>query len=330
MTKQTTIMISIAVLPGCLVSSVTGLQDVFAVADRHAQDSQSDARFRIQTVGLGLEPVRGFDARTIVPDTDIHDPDSVKSPYPNLIVLPAIFEKLDQLLPAPEWTSWLLRNHQKGCCLASVCAGAFLLAETGLLDGRPATTHWGLADDFRQRYPNVRLRPDKMLLDNGDYVCAGGATAYLDLALHLVARFGSPELALSCARTLLIETRPPSQMPYPAFGPNIVHGDSDIIRAQELAENNPAANVEDLAHAAKLEPRTLHRRFHARLGLSPQAYLREVRVERAKHLLATTTERVESIAEQLGYLDPAGFRRLFRSATGLSPGEFRKRFCFFR
>ncbi len=323
-----TISIHVAALPGCLVSSVTGVLDVFAVANIHAQAS-GDVRFRARCAGNSLARVLGFDGRSLDPDLDISAPAKGASP-PDLIVLPAIFENLHGLLPAPEWTAWIRECHARGSCVATVCAGSFLLAETGLLDHRPATTHWSLAGDFQRRYPRVRLRADRMLLDNGDYVCAGGATAYLDLSLHLVARFGSPELALSCARTLLIDARPPSQAPYPAFGPNMAHGDRAVLTAQEVAERRPASSVGDLAKASGLEPRTLHRRFLARLGLSPQSYLREVRVERAKRLLASGTRSVEDIAGEVGYLDAAGFRRLFKSTTGLTPGEYRRRFSFYQ
>ncbi|WP_022662572.1 GlxA family transcriptional regulator [Paucidesulfovibrio longus] len=321
-----TLSILVAALPGCLVSSVTGVLDVFAVANIHAQAS-CGIRFSARSAGNGLAPVRGFDGRTLIPDVDLRARSKDEAP-PDLIVLPAIFDNLQGLLPAPSWTAWIRECHAQGSCVATVCAGSFLLAETGLLDHRPATTHWSLAKEFRRRYPKVRLRADRMLLDNGDYVCAGGATAYLDLSLHLVARFGSPELALSCARTLLIDARPPSQAPYPAFGPNMAHGDQEVLAAQKLAEQRPASSVGDLADAGGLEPRTLHRRFLARLGLSPQAYLREVRVERAKKLLASGTRSVEDIAGEVGYLDAAGFRRLFKSATGLTPGEYRRRFSF--
>jgi transcriptional regulator GlxA family with amidase domain len=302
-----TISIHVAALPGCLVSSVTGVLDVFAVANIHAQAS-GDVRFSARCAGIGLARVLGFDGRSLDPDLDICAR-VISDPPPDLIVLPAVFENLHGLFPAPEWTAWIRECHARGCCVATVCAGSFLLAETGLLDHRPATTHWSLAGEFRRRYPQVRLRADRMLLDNGDYVCAGGATAYLDLSLHLVARFGSPELA---------------------FGPNMAHGDREVLAAQEVAERRPASSVGDLAKASGLEPRTLHRRFLARLGLSPQSYLREVRVERAKRLLASGTRSVEDIAGEVGYLDAAGFRRLFKSATGLTPGEYRRRFSFYQ
>ncbi len=160
--------------------------------------------------------------------------------------------------------------------LCAVCAGVFPVAETGLLDKRKATTHWNLADDFQNRYPDVFLKKEKMIVDEGDIVTAGGVTAYMDLSLYLIARFGSSDLASSVSKTLLIDPSRKSQTPYTAFSFNTAHGDGDILKTQEWMEKNisNSLSVASLAEKAGLGERTFARRFKKATGDTPLEYHR--------------------------------------------------------
>lgn len=231
----------------------------------------------------------------------------------------------------PELAHWVRRAHAAGAVACAACAGVFTLAEAGLLDGREATTHWALAGEFAARFPRVRLDARRLLVDGGDCVCAGGVTAYFDLALLVIARYASAEAAAACARTLLLDPGRTSQTPYMSLLAGPPHGDAAIARAQRLLEDavSPAPTLGELARAAQLGERTFQRRFRKATGRSPLEYLQALRVERAKRLLATSGQSVAEIADAVGYGDPASFFRLFRHMAGVTPGEYRQRFtCF--
>ncbi len=230
--------------------------------------------------------------------------------------------------PHAELAAWVSRAHASGAVACAACAGVYFLAEAGLLTGRAATTHWGLTENFTVRYPDVRLTPEQMLVDGGDYICAGGLTAYFDLALRLTARFASSELAASCARVLLLDPGRARQTPYMNLISQPLHGDASIIEAQKWLEKHYARPlcVKELAEAARLGERTLLRRFKKATGRTPREYLQALRIERAKRLLESGNASVDEIAAQAGHSDTPSFFRLFKGLTGLTPGEYRKRF----
>lgn len=223
---------------------------------------------------------------------------------------------------------WLARLHGKGATLASVCTGAFLLAEAGLLDGRTATTHWGFAAEFKRRYPRVRLLPERTITDEGDLLCAGGADSGLWLCLHLIERELGHEIAAETAKAFLLDLRPPPQQSFTVFQGRRGHGDASIDRVQDRLERGFAKplTLEGLAAEAGMSPRNLHRRFKAVTGAAPRAYLQSVRIEAAKRLLERTRKGVEEIGYEVGYGDSRFFRRLFRKQVGTGPASYRKRF----
>jgi transcriptional regulator GlxA family with amidase domain len=233
--------------------------------------------------------------------------------------------------PTPRQRDWIAGLQASDTIVCAACAGVFFLAEAGLLDGRPATTHWGLADEFTARYPRVRLEPEQMLIDGGDYICAGGLTAYFDLALHLVVRFASPELAASCARTLLLDPGRTRQTPYMRLAGAGGTGDDAIDAALIWLDNHHTRplHVGELAAAVHLGERTLLRRFKKATGRTPSGYLKALRVEHAKRLLESGNDSVDEIVAAVGYSDTPSFFKLFKELTGLSPGSYRSRFGLF-
>ena len=196
------IKIAILALDGAVYSSIIGPMDVFSVANelRAAAGQQAFAQVRI--LRAGRRRPHSFNQLNIHTHGPIDSADQF-----NVVILPAMMDVGDgqeEIFPAfrsPKLVPWLRLQHDQGACLSSVCAGAFLLARTGLLDGRSATTHWNLAAQFQKRYPQIRLQAQKMLIDEHDLITAGGVTAYFDLALHLVRKFGSTELAADRKRT---------------------------------------------------------------------------------------------------------------------------------
>ncbi len=223
---------------------------------------------------------------------------------------------------------WLAWQHDEGAMLCSVCAGAFWLGHAGLLDGRPATTHWALEDEFRRAFPSVELLPESILVDDGDIVTAGGVMAWLDLGLFLVDRLQGAEIVMQTARHLLIDPSGREQRNYRSFRPNLTHGDRAILKVQHMLAADPQGDygVAQLADVAGLSPRTFQRRFGSATGLSPAAYLRSLRIEKARGLLERTRLSVNEIAWRVGYRDATAFGRVFHAATGLTPSEYRTRF----
>ena len=246
----------------------------------------------------------------------------------DIVFVPVIFGDLAPLLADNATIGWLTGQGEKGACLCSVCAGAFLLAATGRLNGRKATTHWNLADEFAGRFPEVLLKRDKMLVDEGDCITAGGVTAYLDLSLYLSARFGSPELAAMLSKMLLIDPSRRLQTPYHSTIFNKIHGDKVILTSQDWLEANISISVSiaNLAAKAGLGERTFMRRFKKATGDTPLFYLQRLRIETARKLLETTGETIDGITIQSGYEDISSFRKLFKRHTGLSPSAYRKKF----
>jgi transcriptional regulator GlxA family with amidase domain len=222
------------------------------------------------------------------------------------------------------WVAWIAQWYAAGACIATSCTGAYLLAEAGILADKPVTTHWRFAAEFQQRYPNVDVRADQIIIDTGKIISSGGATAFLDLVLYLVDRFGGRERANIAAQALLIDARL-SQLPYLAPIQRRAHDDVIVRDVQEYidAHLDEPIQITKLAEKFGVSERTLTRRFTAATGLGPQAYLQLVRVHFAQRLLETTSLPVEAIRRASGYSDSPAFRRVFKQITGLSPSEYR-------
>jgi transcriptional regulator GlxA family with amidase domain len=209
-----------------------------------------------------------------------------------------------------------------------MCTGSFLLAESGLLDGRSATTHWFFADLFRRTYPNVDLHPERMIVDEGNVITAGAATAFLDLALYLIELYYGREAAIFTAKIHLIEMGRHTQLPYTIFSGHKMHDDRQILRVQQFMETNlpREITVDVLAQRAGMSVRNFDRRFRTAVGEAPSSYLQKLRIEKAKRLLETTNDTVAEIMFKVGYEDERSFRRLFHSLTELSPKAYRRRY----
>jgi transcriptional regulator GlxA family with amidase domain len=212
---------------------------------------------------------------------------------------------------------WLQAQAGEGAALAASCAGTFVLAETGLLDGGVATTSWWLAPHFRRRYPQVELDMDKMVVGDGRLLCAGAAFSQADLMLELVARHAGPALAQECARYLMLDRRS-SQMRY-AIPHHLARQHPVVCEAERWIRRrlDQPFRLGELASALHLTPRTLARRFEASLGMTPLRFVQRLRVEQARHLLQTTRLPLQAVAERVGYAEAATLRKLLaRSGEG--------------
>jgi transcriptional regulator GlxA family with amidase domain len=305
------IQIGILVYPGVQMSAVLGLTDLFEAAER----------LRVDRGG----PSSGLKV--------------TQWPVPDGLVVPRV--RLSALIVPPSLNNgrqgdresglaaWILDRPDEGTLLCSVCAGAILLAEAGVLDGRPATTHWALAEYFSERFPAVLLDTTKMIVDDGDIVTAGGVMAWIDLGLMLINRFVGPRIMLETARLFVVDPGSREQRFYSVFAPILTHGDADVLRVQHWLQTScgEKLTLPLMAKKARLGERTYLRRFRAATGFNPVEYLQHVRVAKARGMLELSNSGIDEIAWKVGYEDPGAFRRIFQRQMGLSPGEYRRRFA---
>ncbi|MDT3680077.1 MAG: helix-turn-helix domain-containing protein [Burkholderiaceae bacterium] len=255
-------------------------------------------------------------------------------PAAPVVIVPEIWIGPDEDLHGryPRLIAWLSAMHGAGAHLYSACSGAVLLAETGLLDGRPATSHWGYQDLFRRRYPRVQFQPEPNLCFadiSGRIVTAGGTTSWHDLALHVIARHCSPGEALRIAKVYLLKWHDEGQLPYASLVRPQLHTDAAVRRCENWLQEHfrDADAIARVVTYSGVPERSLKRRFKASTtGLSLIDYLQNLRVEAAKRMLEAGNLPVEEISARVGYEEPAFFRRLFRRRTGLPPAQYRRTF----
>jgi transcriptional regulator GlxA family with amidase domain len=319
--RRAPVEIGLMIYPDCQLAAVHGLTDLFRVANRLGGQLIESSRRQIRISHwkldeAGLEPARVFDTHPLA-----HGPLTALILPPSLDVEPggkAIARHL----------RWLIGQHGAGTILCSVCAGAFLLAEAGLLNGRSATTHWIHAQPFATRFPAVRIDTEKLIVDDGDIITAGGVMAWIDLGLNLIERFLSPTVMLATARFFLVDAAGREQRFYSSFTPQLGHGDKPVLKVQHWLQQHIAESpsVTAMATRVNLVKRTFLRRFHKATGTTPTRYLQHLRIGKARESLEFSTLTINEIAWMVGYEDPGSFRKVFHRIMGLSPGDYRRRF----
>lgn len=317
MSSSRPVEIGVLAYPQVQLAAVHGLTDLFAVASRIA-------------VSKGGAPVRVSHWAREEHDPRVHRTfDSLASPTgdPDFLILPPSLAGPIAPEAAARFTAWLAQRHAAGAVLASVCAGAFVLAETGLLAGHSATTHWSYAEALAARFPAITVHADKLIVDEGDLLTAGGLMAWTDLGLHLVDRVLGPKVMLETARFMLIDPPGREQSYYGGFSPRRAHGDAVILEIQRWLETQTREiDPEEMAERAGLNLATFIRRFETATGLAPSNYDRRLRVSLARDLLAQTDDDIEAVATTMGFADTNSFARLFSRVIGLSPAAYRRRF----
>jgi transcriptional regulator GlxA family with amidase domain len=301
-----------------MVSPITGLFEILKSVGFEVEIVGPTAGPMTGATGLPITAQRGIDEVTetdlvLVPSMALQDDgDWTPGRYPRLV-------------------AWIRSMHAGGATICSACSGGTLTAESGLLDGQEATVHWAMEAPFRRRHPEVRLRLDQALVvagEGGRLVTSGAATAWHDLALYVVARYRGPATAGELARFQLLQWHREGQAAFQVFDPPTDHGDAAVAAAQRwIADHLAVANpVEQMVEQSGLTVPTFKRRFKAGTGETPIAYVQRLRVESAKRRLEQSTDSIEEISWAVGYEDAASFRRMFKRLTGLTAGEYRRRF----
>ena len=314
--------IGIVDYPGAQVACILGLTDLFGIASTIALDHR-----RSDEVALRIthwKPTDSFDADL----SCVYDSAPRGAPQPRTLIIPPTMVDLpDPNIPAGV-VAWVRNRHAAGATLVSLCSGAFILAETGLVDGRSVAAPQICATALAKRFPKIVVDTDRRIIDHGDIITAGGFLSWVDLCLFLVERILGPATRAETARLTLDDPRAGEARYFTGFAPPQTHGDRAVLKAQEWVHmrDGRGASLATLATAAGLERRTLLRRFANATGMTPIEYCRSVRIARARELLEGGETSQKEIAESLGYKDVASFTRAFRKAVGWTPGVYRTRF----
>lgn len=325
------IHISMLALPTVHSSALYGAHDIFSTADIHwtlqqRQIRRGTNRLRVTIVGPSLAPVAGWNGVTVQPSAAISE--VARS---ELLYIPALGPVDGNVPPTdPKVCQWIRQQYDAGAIIATSCSGSILLAEAGLLDGEPATTHWAYAEAFARRFPGTRLCAERALVLAGKehrIVTAGGGSLWAELILYLVARLLGREAAMHTARFYLLDWARQDQLPYSLFLERQQHTDGLIRRSQEYITRHAAEPDVLLGARAEsgLQDRTFERRFKCVTGVSPVRYIQEMRIEKAKETIERSVRAIDDIAFEVGYADPAFFRRLFKRMVGVSPSVYRRR-----
>lgn len=312
---------TILALETALASSVTITIDVLAMANRICIAAGRPAAFDVEIVGPGAHLFRPFLA---FPEASHENPSLFIIPAQGLSKSDCYRARLAE--PDADMARDLIQAAARaGAHITSSCTGSLLLASTGLLDRRRATSAWWLAPVFHELYPAVALDTDELVLSEGPFTTAGAAMAQIDLMVGVVARYAGAEIAEGCARRMVLDERR-SQIPYMAIGLLAASSES-VARAAAWARTRlgDGINVNDIAGAVGQSPRTFSRRVAAATGMSPIRFLQQLRVERAVELIETTSLAFEEVAYRVGYSDPSTLRGLIRRGSGLGPRELRAR-----
>jgi transcriptional regulator GlxA family with amidase domain len=322
----------IVAVPETAGSALYGMVDVLAAAGTVWQtlvgDAEPQALIEPRIVSMSRKTFRCGNSIPVSPHCAAGE-----DPKADIVILPELWlgPEEDMAGRYPELIDWIKRRYRKGAAIYSACSGAIMLAETGLLKGRAATSHWAYRDLFRQRFPEIDFRPEPNLAfadPNGRIVTAGGTTSWHDLAIHIIARHCSPGEALRIAKVYLLKWHGEGQLPYANLAKVNPHADAVVRRCQDWlgAHFREAGAVAGAERIAGVAPRTLKRRFKAATGSTLIDYVQNLRVEEAKRRLETSDLAVDAISIDAGYEDPAFFRRLFKRRTGLKPSEYRRMF----
>lgn len=325
--------IKIWIYDGILASGVAGSIDVFTAANAVWAERSGDGRARTPLLQWRIESLDGKPVQTASGQiVAVDGPIKARATADAVIVTGPFIADIERFFDDPDRLKPLLvalrRQHERGALLASYCTGSFILAEAGLLDGGVATTHWAKAKAFAKRYPEVDLRVSEILTEQNNILCSGAVTTSLNLALRLVEKFAGGEVAAATGKTMLIDTNRVSQACYASLPQDPTHSDALVARAQRWMEKSLAQgfSLAALARHLSVSERTLNRRFKLATGEAPLHYLQSLRVDVAKRLLETRGLSIDAVGVRVGYGDLSTFRRLFRRETGLSPGEYQRRF----
>jgi len=305
------------------IACLVGAYEIFTTANNFWQEKGNDPRFKVELVGISdLTEVYGvFSVKPQVHLRQIERTD--------LIIIPSLVRNYEKALEGNQlFIDWIGDQYRKGSEIASICTGAFMLASSGLLDGRKCATHWSAAEMFRSTFPDVHLQPDTLITDEKGIYTNGGAYSFLNLVIYLVEKYYDRETAIYCSKIFQIEMDRYSQSEFIIFKGQKGHGDDVVKKAQQVLENNlhDKISIDDLCNKFSVSRRNFDRRFIKATGNTPLEYSQRVKIEIAKKSFETTRKTISEVMYEVGYSDDKAFREVFKKFTSMSPIDYKKKY----
>ena len=316
--------VSILVPESAVLAAIDDPRHIFSQVNSFAKQENKLPVFDIKFVGAEKE-VRLHDGAFSV-HTDLLLDDVEKT---DLIFIPAFYGNKSEFLETNEkFIPWILKHREKGAEVVSLCVGAFMLAKTGLLEGKKCSTHWNAADEFQEMFPAIELVTDQIITEENGIYTSGGATSYWNLLIYLVEKFTDRETAILTAKIFAIDFKRDSQTQFIVFKGQKTHTDEDIKKAQKFIENNfrEKFTVDELSTECALSRRSLERRFKKATNNTVNEYIRRVKIEAAKKDLETSSKNITEVMLDVGYSDTKAFRGIFKKLTGMTPFDYRNKY----
>jgi len=306
------------------LSSIVGAYKIFTRANEYYKGTTRRELFTIQLAGISEEVEFYEGLFTVKPHTNIS-----AIAKTNLIIIPSLNHNYDKaIIPNQPLVDWIAAQYKNGAEVASICTGAFLLASSGLLDGKTCSTHWAAAESFRMMFPDVNLQTDLLITDENGIYTNGGAYSFLNLMVYLVEKYFDRQTAIYCSKVFQIEMDRNSQSAFTIFTGQKRHGDEVVKQAQDYIESNldEKISIEDLSSKFAVGRRNFDRRFIKATGNTPVEYAQRVKIESAKKALETSRKTINEVMYEVGYSDVKAFREVFRKITGMSPIEYKGKY----
>ncbi|AYL95712.1 GlxA family transcriptional regulator [Mucilaginibacter celer] len=316
--------VSILIPNEAVLASIVDARTIFTGANDFLQSMGREPVFEVQMIGLAWDTKVHNGMFSVHSDlllSDLHRTD--------IIIIPAISGDLENAVKVnQEFVPWIINQYNNGAEVASLCIGSFILASTGLLNGRECSSHWITAEKFRAMFPEVTLVDGRIVTEQQGLYSSGGATSYWSLLLLLIEKYAGREIAIMAAKIYALEIDRKSQSPFAMFTGQKKHEDDPIKQAQEYIENNVTEkiSVEDLSSRYAIGRRHFERRFKKATNNTPVEYIQRVKIEAAKKQLETSPKNINEVMWEVGYTDAKAFRTVFKKITGLSPIDYRNKY----
>lgn len=306
------------------ISSIIGAYKIFSRANDHWNQRGKRQVFKIELAGTAKK-VEYYDGLfSVKPHTNISEIRRT-----DLIIIPSLNHNFIAAIKTNgAIINWIRSQYNKGAEIASICTGAFLLASSGLLNGRTCSTHWSAQDYLKKMFPEIDVKMDRLITDEDGIYTNGGAYSFLNLVIYLVEKFYDRETAVYCSKVFQVEMDRQSQLSFTIFKGQKQHSDDVVKKAQEYIERHPGEkiSIETLSSKLSMNRRNFDRRFIKATGDTPLEYAQKVRIESAKRSFETSEKTVNEVMYDVGYSDAKAFREVFRKITGFSPLEYKSRY----
>jgi transcriptional regulator GlxA family with amidase domain len=306
------------------LSSIVGAYKILTRANTYWKDTGRKEVFKVELAGISKEV--SFYGGLFTAKPQKHVSSIART---NLVIVPSLNHNYTRAVKANQvLVDWIADQYKQGAEIASICTGAWLLAASGLLDGKNCSTHWSAADAFRSRFPKVNLQTDQLITDEHGIYTNGGAYSFLNLMIYLVEKYYDRQTAIFCSKVFQIEMDRQSQSSFIIFKGQKSHGDELIKKAQAYIESklDEKISVESLSSTLAIGRRNFDRRFIKATGNTPVEYSQRVKIEAAKKSFESTRKTISEVMYDVGYSDVKAFREVFRKITGMSPLEYRSRY----